>query len=107
MAGIEAPHMAGHGDDAGLPGDLRQRLGILDIVGDRNLDQHVLAGAHHLLALRAVHLGRRGEDHGVGALDAFGEIVAPMRDAVFLGHLLGAGGIAADERRDLDARDAL
>ena len=74
VAGIEAAHMAGHGDDAGLLGDLRQRLGILDIVGDRNLDQHGLAGAHHLLALAEVHLRRRGEDHGVGALDAFAEI---------------------------------
>ena len=87
MAGIEAPHVAAHGDDAGLLGDLHQRLGVLDAVGDRDLDQHMLAGAHHLLALAEMHLGRRGEDHRVGALDAFGEFAGVMRDAVFLGDL--------------------
>ena len=87
MARIEAPHMAAHGDDAGLLGDLHQVLGVLDAVGDRDLDQHMLAGAHHLLALAEVHLGRRGEDHRIGALDALGEIAGVMRDAVFLGDL--------------------
>ena len=82
-------------------------LGVLDAVGDRDLDQHVLAGAHHLLALAEVHLGRRGEDHRVGALDAFGEIAGVMRDAVFLGDLGGGVLVAADERGDLHARDAL
>jgi len=71
MARIEAPHVPGHGDDAGLLGDAQERLGVFDAVGDRDLDQHVLAGAHHLLALAKVHFGRRGEDHRVGALDAF------------------------------------
>ena len=69
MAGIEAPHVADHGDDAGFVGDLHQRLGVLDRVGDRDFDQHVLAGAHHLFALAEVHFRRRGEDHCVAALD--------------------------------------
>ena len=85
--GIEAPHVAAHRGDAGLLGDLHQVLGVLDAVGDRDFDQHVLAGAHHLLALAEVHLGRRGQDHRVGALDAFGEVAGVMRDAVFLGDL--------------------
>ena len=82
-------------------------LGILDAVGDGNFDQHMLAGAHHLLALAEVHLGRRGEDHRVGALDAFGEIAGVVRNAVFLGDLRGRVLIAADQRGHLDVRDAL
>ena len=76
-------------------------------VGDRNFDQHVLAGAHHLLALAEVHLGRRGQDHRVGALDAFAEIAGVMRDAVFLGDRGGGILIAADQRGDFNALDAL
>ncbi len=107
MAGIEAPHMAAHGGDAGFLGDLHQRLGVLDAVGDRDFDQHMLAGAHHLLALAEMHLGRRGEDHRVGALDAFGQFAGVMRDAVFLRHLGGGILIAADQRGDFDIGDAL
>ena len=45
-------------------------------VGDRDLDQHMLAGAHHWLALRGVHLRRAGEDRRLdaGLLQALGEI---------------------------------
>jgi len=107
VAGIEAADMAPHGDDAGLLGDLHQVLGILDAVGHRNLDQHVLAGAHHLLALAEMHLGRGGEDHGVGALDAFAEVAGVVGNAVFLGHLGGRVLIAADQRGDFEARNAL
>ena len=76
-------------------------------VGHRDFDQHVLAGAHHLLALAEVHLGRRRQDHGVGALDAFGQIAGVMRDAVFLGDRRGGVLVAADQRGDFDALDAL
>ena len=107
MARVEAPHVAAHRGDAGLLGDLHQVLGVLDAVGHRDLDQHVLAGAHHLLALAEVHLGRRGEDHRVGALDAFAEIAGVMRDAVFLGDRRGGVLVAADERGDFDALNAL
>ena len=67
----------------------------------------MLAGAHHLLALTAMHLGRRGQDHRVGALDALGEIAAQVGNAVFLGDLSGGVLIAADQRHHLDLRDAL
>ena len=107
MARIEAPHMPAHGDNAGFLGDLHQPLGVLDAVGDRNLHQHVLAGAHHLLALAEVKLGRRGQDHRVGPLDALGEIAAEMRDAVFLGHLRSGVLVAADQRRHLNVRNTL
>ena len=30
MARVEAPHVAAHGSDAGLPGDFHQLLGVLD-----------------------------------------------------------------------------
>ncbi len=106
VAGIEAPHVAAHGDHAGLLGDLHQIFGILDAVGDRNLHQHVLAGAHHLLALAEVHLGGRGEDDRVGALDALGEVAGKVRHAVFLGDLGGRILVAADERRHFDAGNA-
>src|SRR5262252_1502119 len=103
VARIEPPHMAAHGGDAGLLGDLHQVLGVLDAVGDRDLDQHVLAGAHHLLALAEVHLGRRREDHRVSALDALGQFAGVVRDAVFLRHLRGRSLVSADQRGDLDA----
>ena len=86
---------------------LHQRLGVLDDVGDRDFDQHVLAGAHHLLALAEVHLRRRGEDHRVGALDALRQIAGVVRDAVFLRHLRGGVLIAADQRGDLGVGNAL
>ena len=105
MAGIEAPHMAAHGGDAGFLGDLDQRLGVLDAVGDRDFDQHMLAGAHDLLALAEMHLGRRRQDHRVGALDAFGQFAGEMRDAVFLRHLGGGVLIAADQRRHFHIRE--
>ena len=77
----------------------------LSVIG--NFDQHVLAGAHHLLALAEMHLGRRGEDHRVGALDAFGKLAGVMRDAVFLRDLRGGVLIAADQRGDFDIGNAL
>ncbi len=67
----------------------------------------MLAGAHHLLALAEMHLGRRGEDHGVGALDAFREVAGVVRNAVFLRDLGGLVLVAADQRSDLDALNAL
>src|SRR5215472_4697659 len=107
VARVEPPHMAAHGGDAGLLGDLHQVLGVLDAVGDRNLDQHVLARTHHLLALAEMHLGRRGEDHRVGALDAFRQLAGVVRNTVFLGDLGGSVLVAANERGHLDFGNAL
>ena len=67
----------------------------------------MLAGAHHLLALAEMHLGRRGEDHGVGALDAFRQIPSVVRDAVFLRDLGGGVLIPAYERGHFHAVDTL
>src|SRR5258708_33037292 len=65
----------------------------------------MLAGAHHLLALAAVHLGRSRKDNGVGAADALAKIAAPVRDAVFLRHFRSRILVAADERHHLDIRN--
>src|ERR1700691_5183448 len=107
MAGVKAPHMAGHGDNAGFLGNARQRLGVFDAVGDGDFDQYVLAGAHHLLAVAEMHLGRRREDHRVGARDALGQLAGVMWNAVFFRHLSGGVLIAADQRRDVDVGNAL
>jgi len=42
-----------------------------------------------------------------GALDALAEVAGVMRNAVFFRHLGGRVLIAADQRGDLDVRDAL
>src|SRR5262249_384046 len=57
--------------------------------------------------LAKVHLRRGGQDHGVGALDAFAKITGEMRNSVFLGDFRGRILVAADERRDFDLGDAL
>src|SRR5690242_8693094 len=107
MTGIESPHMPGHGDDPGVLLDLHQLFRIGHIVGDRNLDQHMLARAHALLALAKVHLRRGGEDDGLGALDALCKIAGEVRNTVLLRHFGGGVLIAADKRHDLDVGDAL
>src|SRR5215217_1523252 len=67
----------------------------------------MLAGAHHLLTLTEMHLGRRREDHRVGPLDPFREIARVMLDAILLRHLRGRVLIAADERGDFHTGDTL
>ena len=107
MARVEAADMTAHRNNAGFLGDLRQVLGIFDRDRHRDFDQHMLAGAHHLFALREVHLGRRGEDHRVGTLDAFGKVARVVRNAVLLGNFCSRVLITADKRRDFNAIDTL
>src|SRR4051794_35431442 len=107
VARVEAAHVPAHRDDAGLLGDLHQLLGVFDAVGDWDLDQYMFAGAHHLLALPEMHLGRRGENHRIGAFDALGQVAGVMGNAVFLGDLRGGVLIAADQRGHLYAGNAL
>ena len=106
VTGIEAAHVSGHCHDARIARDFGQRLRVLHIVGNRNLDQHMLAGAHHLLALCPVHLGGRGENDRIGAGNPFRKIIPPMRDAVFARDFPGARGITANQRHYLDIRNA-
>ena len=58
VAGIEAPGVAAHADDARLLLHLQQPFGVGQVVGNRDFDHHVLARAHALLGLLRVHLGR-------------------------------------------------
>ena len=80
VTGIEAAHVTGHTDHAAFFLDLDQPLRVRDGVGDRNLDQHVFAGPHHLLRLRGVHLGRTGDDDRLQArlFQRFREVRAPV-----------------------------
>src|SRR4029077_19918352 len=61
---------------------------------------------HHLAHLGKVHLGRRRQDHRVGALDALGKVAGVVLDAVFVGDLRGGLLVAADQRGDLHAGNA-
>ena len=54
-----------------------------------------------------MHLGRRGENHRIGAFDALGQVAGVMGNAVFLGDLRGGVLIAADQRGHLYAGNAL
>jgi len=53
-----------------------------------------------------MHLGRRGKDYGIGALDALGELAGVMGNAVFLRNLCRRILIAAYKRGDLNLGNA-
>ena len=92
VAGVEAAHVPGHADHAGLLLDRYQPLGIGDRISDWDLDQDVLAGAHGHLGLIGVDLGRTGDDHRLEArlLKRFGQVGRPVRNLPLAGELLGA-----------------
>ncbi len=91
MAGIEAPRVPAHADDAGFFLHFYQALGIRERVRNGDFDLHVLSGAHALFALLGVHLRGRCQDHRfqAGLLQALSEIASPVRDLEFLGHFFG------------------
>ncbi len=102
--------MAAHRDEAGRLLHRDDRFSVLQAVGERDLDLHVLAGLEALDRLRGVHLRRRREDHRVeaGQLQGVGELGRHMADAVCLGRgLLRLVEFAPDERDDLDPVDQL
>ena len=107
VARIEAAGVAAHRNE---PGPLLHRddgFRVLQIVGERNLDLHMLAGFQTLQRLRGVHLGRRRQNHRVeaGKLEAVGEIGGDVSDAVFGRGLLRLVELASDERNHLDPVD--
>ncbi len=85
------------------------RLGVLEAVGEGNLDLHVLARLEALQRLGGVHLGRRREDDGVEVrqLEAVGQVGRRVADAVFPCRFLRLVEFAPDERDDLDPVDQL
>ena len=107
MAGIEAAGVAAHGDQPGLLLHGQDRLGVGQAVGDRDLDLHVLAGAHALHRLLRMHLRRRGEDHRLQArlVETFRQVRRPMRYAEFLRHFTRGIRTATRQGDDLDAVD--
>ena len=109
VARIEAARVADHRHETGFPLHRRDRLGVLEAVGQGDLDLHVLAGLEALDRLGGVHLGRRRQDHGVeaGELQRLGKLGRRVADAVFLGRLLRLVELAPDERDHLDPVDPL
>ena len=109
MARVEAAGVADHGDEPALLLRRDHRLGVLQAVGERNLDLHMLAGLEALKRLRGVHLRWRGQDDRVEPrkLQGVGEIGRDMADAIFRRRLLGLVELAPDERDRLDPVDLL
>ena len=109
MARVEAAGVADHGDEPGLLLRRDHRFRVLQAVGERNLDLHMLAGLEALKRLRGVHLRRRGQDDRVEPrkLQGVGEIGRDMADAIFRRRLLGLVELAPDERDRLDPVDLL
>ena len=109
MARIEAAGVADHGDEPGFSLHRGDRLGVLQAVGERNFDLHMLAGLEALKRLLGVHLRRGGEDDRVESrnFQALGEIGRDVADAVLRRRLFGLVEIAPDERDRLDPVDQL
>ena len=109
MARVEAAGVADHGDEPGFLLLRDHRFGVLQAVGERNLDLHMLAGLEALKRLRGVHLRRRRQDDRVEPRQSerLGEIGRGMADAIFRRRLLGLVELAADDRDDLDPVDQL
>ena len=107
MAGIKTARVAAHTDDARFFLHFHQARGIRQGVRDRNLDLHVLSGAHALLALRGVHSGGRGENHGfeAGLLQALAKVAGPVRNLEPLRDFRGGCLVSAGQGDDFDARN--
>jgi hypothetical protein len=109
VARIEAARVPGHRHDARFLLHLHDFLGILQVVGHRDFDHHVLAGAHALDRLRRMHLGRCREQHRLEARlpEALGEIARVVRNAELLRDLARGLRVAPGQRDHLDAGDLL
>src|SRR6476620_1319777 len=80
VTGIEATDVPSHSHDASFPLNFKQRLRVLDAVGDRDLDQHMSASAHHLFRMLAMQRCWSRENHLIVSFDAPTEIPGMMRD---------------------------
>ena len=96
VAGVEAPRVAAHGDQARLLlGDGHDGLCILrsSQVTQRDLDLHMLAGLQACQGLGGVHLRGRAQDDGVHVLQrarTVGQVGGDMADAVLGRDLAGS-----------------
>ena len=79
-AGVVDEQVADHQDPAGLPRRRDRALGVGDVVGERLLDEAVLAGAQHALRQRPVGRDRRGQ-HDRVELRVAQEVVELGREA--------------------------
>ena len=106
---VESPRVTDHADAAGVMLHACDLARVRPVVGERDLDLHVLAGPHALDGLRGVQLRRCRQDHGVdaGPVERLGELRGDVRDAEFRGNFARLLERAADQRDDLDAADDL
>ena len=96
---IEATRVANHADLAGFLLSDRDRLGILEAVGERYLDLNMLAGPQALYGLRGMHLCWRAQNDRIDRwiAERIVESRAMTVVAVFSGKRLGALWDPADE----------
>jgi hypothetical protein len=85
---------------------LNQSFGIRLGIGHRNFNQDMLAGAHALLSLPRVDLGRARQNHRLEArlFQRLAEIRRPVRDLPLPGHLFSSSRPPTGERDDFDVR---
>ena len=109
MAGIEPPHVVHHGHDVGLRLHAHQLLGVGQVVRHRDLDEHMLAGPHHLQCLGGVNGCRRSQNGRFDARLAQGliEVERHVRDASCAGNRLGRLAHPAADRNDVETVDSL
>ncbi len=109
MARVEAARVADHGDEPAFLLLRDHRLGVLETVGERNLDLHMLPGFEALKRLLGMHLRRRRENHRFEPwnLQGLGEIGRDVADSIFCRRLFGLVEFAPDQRDRLDPGDRL
>ncbi len=105
MGRVEAPGMAGHRDAATTLGEIRQTLGVGQIVGHWDLDHDVLARLQAQHRLGGVDRSRGGEYGGFDARlsQRFAEIQRPVGDAEALGGRASRFRHAAGKADHIDA----
>ena len=109
VAGIEAAGMAAHRDPARFFLQRHHGLRILQAVGQRNLDLHMLAGPQARHRLCRMHLRRRAQDDSVHFLQgqALGQFGRDVTDGEFRRNVPGFLQLAANQRNHFDAIDFL
>src|ERR1700733_82154 len=104
---IEPAGVAHHAGKAGALLDLSHRFGIGPVVGQRDLDLHVLAGLHALDRLGCVHRAGRAQDRGAHPWLRQGlpELGRDLADDVLLRDRPGLVDLPPHQRYHLDTAD--